>query len=72
MTRFTDWFSSDWKEAKNVADKVFNFIGKAAPKIGCFIGKGGHIVRNIGNFVSYLPDKLETIGGRQLIISISC
>jgi hypothetical protein len=48
--------------AKNVADKVGNFIGKAVPMIGSFIGKAVHIVHTIGNLMIYLPDKLGTIG----------
>jgi hypothetical protein len=51
MTRFTNWLKSAWGTAKNVAGKVGGFIGKAAP-----------IVRNIGNFMSYLPGNLGKIG----------
>jgi hypothetical protein len=51
MTRFTDWLKSAWGTANNVAGKLGGFIGKAAP-----------IVRNIGNFMSYLPRNLGKIG----------
>jgi phage-related protein len=60
--RFSDWLSSGWNIAKNVADKVGNFIEKVAPMIGSFIEQAASIVRTIGNFMSYLPDKLGTIG----------
>jgi hypothetical protein len=51
MTRFTDWLKNAWRTAKNVAGNIGGFIGKAAP-----------IVRNIGNFMSYLPGNLGKIG----------
>jgi hypothetical protein len=51
MTRFTDWVKNAWNTGKNIAGKVGGFIGKAAP-----------IVRNIGNFMSYLPGNLGKIG----------
>jgi hypothetical protein len=47
MTRFTDCLKSAWNTGKNIVGKVGGFIGKAAP-----------IVRNIGNFMSYLPGNL--------------
>jgi hypothetical protein len=47
MTRFTDWLKSAWNTCKNIVGKVGGFIGKAA-----------HTVRNIGNFMSYLSGNL--------------
>jgi phage-related protein len=58
MTRFTDWLKSAWGTVTNVAGKVGGFIGKAAP-----------IVRNIGNFMSYLPGNVGNLC--QGIISVA-
>jgi hypothetical protein len=51
MTRFTDSLKSAWGSVKNLAGKIGGFIGKAAP-----------IVRNVGNFMPYLPGNLGKIG----------
>jgi phage-related protein len=64
ITRFSDWLSNAWNTAKSIAVKVDNFIGKAAPMIGSLIEKEVPIVRNIGNFMNYLPGKLGTKGKR--------
>jgi hypothetical protein len=61
MMRFSDWLSSAWNLAKNIAGKLYNFIGKAAPMIGSFIGEAIFMMDNIGKFMSTLPGKLGTI-----------
>jgi phage-related protein len=55
MRRLSDWLSSAWNTAKNLAGKVGNVIRKAASMVGSIIGKAAPIVRNIANFLSYLP-----------------
>jgi hypothetical protein len=47
MTRLSDWLSSAWNAGKNLAGKVGNFIGKAAPMADSFIGKVAPLVGNI-------------------------
>jgi hypothetical protein len=70
MTRFSDWLSSACNTAKNVAGKVCNFIGKADPIVGSFIGKAAHFVHNIGHFMNYLSGKLGTRGKTIIRIAV--
>jgi hypothetical protein len=51
MRRFSDWLSSVWNTAKNVAGKVGNFMSKDVPIVGSLIGKAAHIEWNMGSFI---------------------